>query len=82
MIVLGRKKQSEKFILESVKPGLVLLSCLDLPDFCDPMDYSPSVSSVHEISQARILGGLPFPPQEDFPKPVIIPMSPALQSDS
>ena len=32
MIVLGRKKQSEKFILESVKPGLVLLSCLDLPD--------------------------------------------------
>ena len=23
---------------------------------CDPMDYSPPGSSVHEISQARILG--------------------------
>ena len=26
------------------------------PTFCDPMDYSPPGSSVHGISQARILG--------------------------
>ena len=49
---------------------------------CDQMDCSLPDSSVHGISQARILGGLQFPPQEDFPNPVIIPMSPALQSDS
>ena len=32
---------------------LLLLSRVQL--FCDPMDYSPPGSSVHEISQARIL---------------------------
>ena len=26
--------------------------------FCDPMDHSPSGSSVHEISQARMLEGV------------------------
>ena len=31
---------------------LVTKSCLTL---CDPMDYSPQVSSIHGISQARIL---------------------------
>ena len=50
---------------------------------CDPIDYSPSGSSVHGISQARILewvaisfsrGGLPNPGTE--------PKSPALQADS
>ena len=32
--------------------GLVTKLCTAL---CDPMDYSPQVSSVHGISQARIL---------------------------
>ena len=32
--------------------SLVTKSCLT---FCDPMDYNPPGSSVHEISQARIL---------------------------
>ena len=31
---------------------LVVQSC---PTLCDPMDYGPPGSSVHEISQARIL---------------------------
>ena len=31
----------------------LLLSC---PTLCDPIDSSPSGSSVHRISQARILG--------------------------
>ena len=29
--------------------------------FCDPMDYSPPGSSVHRISQARILGYMGIP---------------------
>ena len=39
--------------------------------FCDPMDYSLADSSVHEISQASILGRLPFPPPRDLPNPGI-----------
>ena len=34
-------------------------SCVQL---CNPMNCSPSGSSVHGILQARILSGLPFPP--------------------
>ena len=37
---------------------LVTQSC---PTLCDPMDYSPPGSSVHGISQARILEvAIPF----------------------
>ena len=46
--------------------------------FCDPMDYSPPGSSVHSISQARILDWLPFPSPGDLPDPGIKPASPAL----
>ena len=46
---------------------------------CDPMDYSPPGSSVHGISQARILSGLPFRFPEDLPDPGIEPTSLALQ---
>ena len=47
----------------------------------DPMDYSPPGSSVHGISQARILESLPFPSPGDLPDPGIKPasfVSPAL----
>ena len=39
---------------------LVIQLCLSL---CDPVDYSPIVSSVHGIPQARILEwvAIPFP---------------------
>ena len=43
-------------------------SCLIL---CDPMDCSPPDSSVHGISQARIL-----PSPGDTPNPEIEPLSP------
>ena len=59
----------------------VAQSCLTL---CDPMNCSPPGSSVHGISQARILRGLPFPPPGDLPDPGIDsapPTSPALQVD-
>ena len=46
------------------------------------MDCSPPGSSVHGILQARILGGLPFPPPGDLPNPGIKPRSLTLQADS
>ena len=52
---------------------------------CDPLDCSLPDSSVHEIFQARILDGLPFPSPGDLPDPGIEPVSPVslvLQADS
>jgi len=39
------------------------------------MDYKLPGSSVHGISQARILEWLPFPPPKDLPDPGIEPAS-------
>ena len=58
---------------------LVTQLCLTL---CDPLDCSPPGSSVHEIFQARILSGLPFPSPGDLPNPGVEPRSPILQADS
>ena len=41
-------------------------SCLIL---CNPMNHSPSGSSVHVIFQARILEWVPFPTPEDLSVP-------------
>ena len=60
---------------ESAVKVSVAQSCLT---FCDPVDYSPSGSSVHGILQARILEWLAI----DRPNPGIKPGSPALQADS
>ena len=38
---------------------------------CDPMDYSPSGSSVHEFSRQEYWSGLPFPSPGDLPDPEI-----------
>ena len=55
---------------------LVGQSCLTLSN---RMDCSPPGSSIHGISQARILGnGLPFPSPGDLPDPGSEPTSPAL----
>ena len=57
-------------------------SCLTL---CDPMDYSLLGSSVHGISQARILEWVAVASSMDLPHPGIKLMSPAfpaLQADS
>ena len=58
---------------------LVTQSC---PTLCDPMDCSPSGSSVHRILQARILEWVAFPSPGDLPNPGIQPRSPTLQSHS
>ena len=60
----------------------LLQSCLTL---CDPVDCSPPGSSVHGVSQARILEWGAMPPSGDLPNPGIEPvsiMSPALAGGS
>ena len=54
--------------------GLVAKSCLTS---CDPMDYSPPVSSVHGISQASILEWVAISFFRNLPNPGIKPASPA-----
>ena len=46
------------------------------------MDCSPPGSSVHGISQARILEWVVMPSSRGFPDPGIEPEAPALQVDS
>ena len=58
---------------------LVAQSCLTV---CDPMDCSPSGSSVHEILQARILEWVTVPFSGDLPNTRVELRSPALQADS
>ena len=42
---------------------------------CDSMDHSPPGSSLHGISQARILEWVAFPSPWDLPDPMIQPVS-------
>ena len=42
-----------------------------MSDSCDPTDCSLPGSSVHGISQARVLEWVPFPSLDDLPDPVI-----------
>ena len=42
------------------------------------VDWSPPGSSVHGVSQVRILEWVPFPSSEELPNPGIKPVSPAL----
>ena len=59
-----------------ISPSFLLLSCVWL--FCGPMVCSLPGSSVHEISQARVLEWFPFPSPGALPDPGIKPTSPAL----
>ena len=52
------------------------------PTLCNPMDWSPPGSSVHGISQVRILKWVTIPFPGDPPDPRIKPGPPALQADS
>ena len=58
---------------------LVTQSC---PTLCNPVDRSPPGSSVHGISQARILEWVAYPFSRGSFPPEIEPGSPALQVDS
>ena len=63
--------------LDFLQDGCFLVSkwC---PTFCNLMDCSLPGSSVHGISQARILEWMPLLSPEYLPKPGIKPTSPAL----
>jgi len=79
-IYLDRKKREPCDILhyceiQVIYSCLVTQSCLTL---CDPMDCSPSASSVHQISQARILEWVAISSPGDLPDPEVESMSPAL----
>ena len=63
------------FNFDSGQSVLVTQSCLTL---CDPKDYSPPGSSVHGISQARMLEQVAIPFSTSLPNPGIEPGSPAL----
>ena len=52
------------------------------PTLCDPMDCSPSGSSVQGFLQARILEWVAHPPPRDLPNPGIKSRFPTLQMDS
>ena len=53
------------------------------PTFCDPMDYSPTGSSVHVDSPGKNTGvGLPWPPPGDLPNSGMEPRSTTLQGHS
>ena len=58
---------------------LLTQSCLTL---CNPMDCSPPASSVHGISQARILEWVAIPFSRDLPDPGIESRYSVLQVDS
>ena len=65
-----------------VKSEVDMLVAQSCPALCDPMDCSPPGSSVHGISQARILEWAAMPSSGDLPNLGIKPGSPALQADS
>ena len=60
---------------------MLLLVAKSYPTLCDSKVCSPSGSSVHGISQARILSRLPFASLGDLPYPGLKPASPTLQVD-
>ena len=88
LILLRRKNWIPKFHLPflawklTVQFSSVAQSCLTL---CDPVDYSPTVSSIHGVLQARILEWVAISSSRGSPDPGIeprSPASPALKADS
>ena len=66
----GKEEQRvRRWLLETEADiGLCLVAQL-CPTLCDPMDYSPLGSSVHEILQARILKWLAMPSSRGSSQP-------------
>ena len=68
------------FVLQTM--NVKVLVAQPCPTLCNPMDFSPSGSSVHGILQERILEWVAKPSSRDLPNPETEPASPALQVDS
>ena len=69
----------KKQLPKGVRVCVVAQSCLTL---CNPMDHSPPGSSVHAISQVRILEWVTIPFSRASSHSGIKSGSPALQADS
>ena len=76
---MSSRMQAKIVTLFPVYCVLVAQSC---PTLCNPMNYSLPGSSVHGISQARILEWVDISFSRDLPNPGIDPKSPGLQADS
>ena len=75
-----KQTHSEKeFLRNVIQPACLHAKLLQLYlTLCNPMDYNPPGSSVHGISQARILEWVATSPPADLLKPGIEPTSPTL----
>ena len=62
-------------VLRCLKIWTYVLSCFSRVWLCHPLDCSLPGSSVHGISQERVLDWLPFPPPGDLPDPGTKPTS-------
>ena len=76
---IGTKEIIYKWNIDFFCCCLVTQSRLTL---CNPMDYSPQGSSVHGISQARVLEWVAISSPGDLPNPWIEPIPPVLQAYS
>ena len=74
--------QTNVLFTDTGKWKLLLFPTQLYPTLCDPMYFSPQGSSVHGISQARILEWVAISYPRDLHDPGIEPTSPALQADS
>ena len=74
---LGEPLEVQMLIRLTVIRTLCAHVCSVVSELATPRT-SPTGSSVHAISQAKILDGLPFPSPGDLPDPVMEPTSPAL----
>ena len=64
-----------EFGISRCKLAYILIECINNAQscltLCNPMDHSPSGSSVHGILQAKYWSGLPCPPPGDLPEAYI-----------
>ena len=57
----GSTQWGQHFVLPTVNSSSGSISCSVISDFCDPMDFSLTASSVHGILQMRILEWVAIP---------------------
>ena len=76
------KKGPSPSLLECMCMGMYVLALQSYLTLYDLMDYSPPVSSIHRILQARILEWVAIPSSRGSPDPGIEARSPALQMAS
>ena len=80
--VINTTSSSCKRLLVNMLQSSVCLVTQLCPTLRNPMDCSPSGSSVHGDSPGKNWSGLPCPPPGELPNPGIEPRSPTLQANS